>query len=98
MGGKKVKVNIMCKQFYRKPYELEETAKTFEMFWRDALVTPGDLIRLKDSHKEYRFYSVETVISTGVSWINAYELPSLTLKSYHPGKIAGLVRKKSFNG
>jgi hypothetical protein len=89
---------IVCKQFQRSEFAGEETVKTYEMFWNDHRITPGDLIKFSESSKEYRFSSLETVVGSGVSWLNVHELPSFNIKSYHPKHLRGVVRKKSFNG
>ncbi len=88
----------MCKQFQRNEFAGEQTVKTYEMLWKGHCITPGDLIKLSESSREYRFSSLETAIESGVSWINVHELPSFQIKSYHPKHVRGVIRKKSFNG
>lgn len=89
---------ILCKQFQRNDFQGQQTAKTYEMFWKEHRITPGDLLKLSESHKEYRFSSVETVVENGVTWVNVHDLEdAFKVKSYHPSKIAGVVRKKYIN-
>ncbi len=84
----------MCKQFYRAEFAGEETVKTFEFYFKQHRIAPGDIVRLKESHHEYRFSSVETVLANGVSWLNLHDLQDgFKIKSYAPGKIAGVIRK-----
>jgi hypothetical protein len=88
----------MCKQFRRSDYATEPIAKTYMMLWKDNYITPGDIIKLSESSREYRFASLDTAMTSGVTWMNVYELPSFQLKSYHPRHVRGVVRKRSFNG
>jgi hypothetical protein len=89
----------MCKQFTRSEFSEEETVKTFEMFWNQHRITPGDIIKLSESSREYRFSSLETAVESGVSWMNVHDLQdNFKIKSYCPKHLRGVVRKKSFNG
>lgn len=89
----------MCKQFIIRPFAGEEVVQTFEMYFEGQRITPGDVIRLKESSTEYRFVSLETAISSGVTWMNVRDLKdNFKLKQFHPGKVRGLVRKRSFGG
>lgn len=87
----------MCKEFSRKPYADEDLISTYEFTYKGQRVTPGDLIRVKESSFEYRFSSLQTAPVAGVTWIDLRELPSFKIRSFSIGQIAGLIRKKSYN-